>query len=561
MRVRLVTVAALLAAACAAAAQSVRYHSPVDIPFLMSGSFGEPRPNHFHCGIDVKTQGVVGKRVLAVSDGYVSRLTVGYDGFGNAAYVTHPDGLVSVYCHLNAFVPELQQKVRSRQYEEESERVDVRLAPGDFPVKAGELIAYSGNTGASLAPHLHLELHRASDGALVDPLPYFRHLVKDDMEPVAHGVKLYPCPGQGVVNGGGKAAVFTVTGDASARVVRAWGKVGAAVWADDYMNGTHNKFGIHKISLKVDGQEVFQSLLDEFMPDENPLVNFWGDYPHYRKTGHWYLKAFADPGNSLGLLRTDSARGWVDIAQERDYRFEYTLEDLHGNKRVCRFTVRGVRSDALLAEEAGRERQRRLSGSQLFYNRVNVVQGPGMELRIPVGALTKDEVIRVRIEAKPDGVSNLYTLHDEFFPLAKRGTLMLALRDSVSCPEKYYIESSRGYVGGTYKGGWLSASIRDLGERYALAVDTVPPVCRFRSAAKSRRATVLKYEVADKGSGVKSFKAYADGQFILFTSERGLWTCRLADTPLQPENKVRRLVVRVTDRCGNVTVDERNFIY
>ena len=114
MRVRLETVAALLAAACAAVAQSVRYHSPVDIPFLMSGSFGEPRPNHFHCGIDVKTQGVVGKRVLAVSDGYVSRLTVGYDGFGNAAYVTHPDGLVSVYCHLNAFVPELQQKVRSQ---------------------------------------------------------------------------------------------------------------------------------------------------------------------------------------------------------------------------------------------------------------------------------------------------------------------------------------------------------------------------------------------------------------------------------------------------------------
>lgn len=91
-----------------AAAQDGRFHSPVDIPFLMSGSFGEPRPNHFHCGIDVKTQGVVGKRVLSVYDGYVSRLTVGYDGFGNAVYVTHPNGLVSVYCHLNEFVPALK---------------------------------------------------------------------------------------------------------------------------------------------------------------------------------------------------------------------------------------------------------------------------------------------------------------------------------------------------------------------------------------------------------------------------------------------------------------------
>lgn len=92
-----------------AAAQDERFHSPVDIPFLMSGSFGEPRPNHFHCGIDVKTQGVVGKRVLSVCDGYVSRLTVGYDGFGNALYVTHPNGLVSVYCHLDEFVPALQE--------------------------------------------------------------------------------------------------------------------------------------------------------------------------------------------------------------------------------------------------------------------------------------------------------------------------------------------------------------------------------------------------------------------------------------------------------------------
>ena len=116
-----------------AAAQDGRFHSPVDIPFLMSGSFGEPRPNHFHCGIDVKTQGVVGKRVLSVYDGYVSRLTVGYDGFGNAVYVTHPNGLVSVYCHLNEFVPALKEVVRRCQYKEETERVDVKLPPGAAP--------------------------------------------------------------------------------------------------------------------------------------------------------------------------------------------------------------------------------------------------------------------------------------------------------------------------------------------------------------------------------------------------------------------------------------------
>ena len=555
----------ILALACAfpvaGAAQEARYHSPVDIPFLMSGSFGEPRPNHFHCGIDVKTQGVVGKRILAVSDGYVSRLTVGYDGFGNAAYVTHPDGHVSVYCHLDAFVPDLQAFVRSRQYEEESERVDVRLSPSDYPVKAGQLIAYSGNTGASLAPHLHLELHRVADGALVDPLPYFQHLLTDDMPPVVRGVKLYPYPGEGIVKGGGRAVTFTATADAAARVVTAWGRVGVAVWADDLMNGTANKFGIRRITLSVDGRQVFQSQLDEFLPQDNPLVNAWGDYAHFRKTGHWYLKAFLEPGNTLDFLSADENRGWVDINEERDYCFEYMLEDLKGNVRTCRFTVRGQRDEAGLARVAESVQRSRASGVWLECGRAHVVQRPGMELRIPQPALASDEVLHLRVDVQEDGVSNRYVLHDDFVPLLRRATLMLAPRIPLEHPEKGYIESSRGYVGGDYKDGWYSASIRDLGETYALAVDTVAPRCKWLTALDGRKASVLRCSVSDKGSGIRAFKAYVDGQFVLFTSYRGVWTCRMKETPVQPEGKVRSLVVKVTDRCGNETVDERKFIY
>ncbi len=543
------------------AAQTERFHSPLDIPLLLSGNFGEPRPNHFHCGIDVKTQGTVGKRVLSVGDGYVSRLTVGHDGFGNAAYVTHPGGLVSVYCHLDAFVPPLREIVRKRQYEEESERVDVELPPSAFPVKAGELIAYSGNTGASLGPHLHLELHRASDGALLDPMPYFRHLLKDDMAPVVRGVKMYACPGRGWVDAGVPGAAFTVTADASARRIRAWGRVGAAVWADDVMNGTPNKFGIRRITLKVDGRQVFQSLTDWFMPDENPMVNSWGDYPHYRKTKHWYLKSFAAPGNTLRFLSTDGNRGWVDVNEERDYVFEYDLEDLNGNVRVCRFTVRGERDDARMAEAEGREQRRRASGTWLEHGCPHVVQRPGMELRIPPGALADDEVIHPRVEAGESGLSNLYVLHDGFVPLLKQATLMLAPRIPVSRPEKCYIESSRGYVGGDYADGWFSARIRDLGESYALAEDTVPPKVLWKTVVDGRKMSVLRCALSDAGSGVESFKAYVDGHFVLFTSCRDILTCRLGDTPLHAEGKRRRLTVRVTDRCGNETVEEKEFVY
>ena len=196
-----------------------------------------------------------------------------------------------------------------------------------------------------------------------------------------------------------------------------------------------------------------------------------------------------------------------------------------------------------------------------MYDRPNVVQGPGMELRIPTGALMKDDVLRVRIEAQEDGVSNRYTLHDDFFPLAKRATLMLAPREPVARPEQCYIESSRGYVGGTYADGWYSARIRDLGERYALAVDTVAPECKLLSSLKGKKVSRIRFSVSDKGSGIRSFKAYVDGQFVLFTADDGVRACRLSDTPVRPNGKVRRLVVKVADRCGNETIEEYEFIY
>ncbi len=137
---------------------SINYTPPVDYEMSLAGNFGEPRPNHFHNGIDVKTGGVEGKPIYSIGEGYVSRITVGMFGFGNAVYVAHPDGKTSVYCHLKSFSPRIKSLLRKWQYENQSYIADVRLSPLDCPLSEGQFIAVSGNTGASQAPHLHLEL-------------------------------------------------------------------------------------------------------------------------------------------------------------------------------------------------------------------------------------------------------------------------------------------------------------------------------------------------------------------------------------------------------------------
>lgn len=492
----------------------------------------------------MKTDGVEGKPVYSIGDGYVSRVTVGLFGFGNAVYVNHPEGYTSVYCHLKSFAPRIHALLKAWQYRHETYASDMRLRPIDCPVSSGQLIAVSGNSGASHAPHLHLEIHDTKTSAMLDPLDFIGGHVEDGQKPVAHGFMAYPKAGEGVFNGGAGKQAFGFASHHLTRQFTAWGKVGFGLWANDYMEITYNRYGLRETVLRADGREVFRSTVDRIPAHAVRMVNSWGDYEHWCRYGVWYMKSFIEPGNTLPFLKADENRGYIDFNQERDYKLEYLLRDYYGNEAVYGFTVTGKKS-SVPAGIAGNTRH------VMRWNKTNSCALPGMQLVIPYGLLCDDIALLPAVREQAGKLSGRYTFYPRPYPLCNWAELSIAVRQKVKDPSKLYIACHYGterFQGGQYKDGWVTGRLRELGAAYELGYDDEPPV--VHPVTLGERVVL---GMSDGKSGIHSYKGYVDGRFVLFEEvPKSPWVaCNLADTWLKKTGKLRRLKFIVTDNRNN----------
>ena len=535
-----------------------RFGVPFDFPLYLSGNFGELRSNHFHGGLDFKTQGVVGKPLLAIADGYISKVTVTPGGYGNALYLTHDNGYTSVHGHLDRFLPEIAELVRKKQYAEQAFAVTLEFGPDEFRFRQGEVVAYAGNTGYSFGPHLHMEIRKTATNEPIDPLQFYKGKITDNIAPRATRIMVYgdeyrgkvalnkPLKGATEING----KIIVNCQLSIVNCMEAWGRISAAISANDYMNGTHNNYGVRYVRLYVDDKLVSSSDVDRFSFDENRLINSWTDYAEQRTTGRWYMRASIAENNELRMLRADEQRGWVTIDEERDYHFRYELEDLYGNRSVYRFVVRGKRMEIpsrlpnyYYLMDASRDSR--------FY-------AQGFELWMPQGTLFDDVELDYHVMPSESDQAPIYQLTTTRIPLRRAAEITLPTHKSESVDgSKLYVArvdgKRRTYCGGTYQYGRITANITELGS-YTVCADTIAPKITPIGSTSWRKQGRIVCRIADGETGIRDYRGTIDGRWVLFkySSKNARLTCDLRAEGIGPGR--HQVEIRVTDMRGNVRV-------
>lgn len=318
-------------------------------PGLLSGSMGEVRPNHFHGGLDIKTGGV-NQPVYAAADGCISRVKQSSFGYGNVLYITHPNGLTTVYGHLNEFKGAVAAAVLRQQYEQQTYEVELFPANGQFAVKRGEVVALSGNTGGSAGPHLHWEVRDAQDRQY-NPLQWGGFAeIQDHVAPTLQAFALEPLGIEARVQGVFAKAVFVPKVQPGPGVATTWpdtiscfGTVGLLLQGFDRFDGVWNRNGIQRVTVRVNGQLWYQHVIDAvpFPTGSRQVANFV-DFVYQHTQGRTLQKLWVDEGNDLSMYApVGPGKGRLQVEAGKLYAIDITLADSYQNQTPVRLVLRG----------------------------------------------------------------------------------------------------------------------------------------------------------------------------------------------------------------------------
>ncbi len=498
------------------------YANPLDGELILSGNFGEVRGNHFHSGLDLKTGGVEGKPVYSIADGYVTRIVVSPTGFGKAIYINHPDGKTSVYAHLRDFAPEIAAYVKEQQYAKQAFSVDLNLSATKFPVKQGQQIAKSGNSGSSGGPHVHFEVRETLGQIPTNPLNHgFK--VKDQRHPELKTLWVYEHSENGHVEGLLDEKSFKLSGKSGnysvVDTIRAQGALSFGVAALDRFSSSNNVCGIYSMNMKVNGETIHQQQIDKFPFSKKRMVNCHVDYDKRVTERENVYRSYIASKNTLDLYTSIKNGGIVSIEKGKTYFVEIDLSDHAGNTSNFSFVIIGQERKGTILSKTEKI-------TDVFYpDRENSFSNHSLRINIPNGCLY--DTLKFKYNLKPacdDCISPVHSIGKlSDTPLDKYMTVSIKLdKVSEAVAEKVVIVSfdKKGKPiaeGGSAKWNWITTKTRSFGD-YAVMLDSLAPELRtknFSDQTSTAGIDTLKFHLEDDLSGISSISGTLNGKWVL----------------------------------------------
>jgi len=543
--------------------------SPLNIPLLLSSNFGELRIDHFHSGIDIKTQGVTGKEVLAASNGYIYRIGVSPGGFGNALYIKHPSGYSTVYGHLDRFTKEIEDFVKDYQYEKKSFAVNLYPSKSKFPVRKGELIAYSGNSGSSGGPHLHYEIRQSDNEKPVNPL-LFEFGTSDNITPVIEKLFIYPLSASTSINGKNSIKKIDVAGGHGNYYIPADkqilinGRAGFGIKAFDLLNDSYNKCAVYSIELVIDSMTIFKYLMDEFSFSESKYINSHIDYETYMREKIYVQRTYLLPNDKLSVYSNLVNRGIFNFNEEKTYNASIIVTDVNNNESTLSFHIKSLPDNKPVQET-----KPDTNAILMPFNKQNRFISEDIRVRIPEGALYDNLSFTYnRLPGNKSMLSDLHQVHNKFNPVHRSYTLSIKPKFVPSGEESKMLiiqldeDQKRIPLSSKWEEGYLEAEAGTFGNFYA-GIDTLAPTITANGLLSNSDLSgkrEIRIRITDDLSGIKSYEPEIDGNWALFEyDQKNDLLVYIFDEKRIKRGSEHYLKLKLTDNKDNISYFDYEF--
>lgn len=521
-------------------------------------NMGELRSNHWHMGLDVRTNQVVNQNVYAAAEGYISFVGIEPLSWGRWIIITHPNGTSTLYGHLNDFRDDLERYVTEHQYETESWQTALTIPPGRFPVKKGDFISFSGTTGGSGGPHVHWEVIDTRSARRLNPTLFGTPIV-DNIAPTVIKLAMYD-RNNSVYDQAPAQYKLTKTGGtysvAGGVINTSLNKLSFSIQAYDTRNGTGNQDGIYSARLFVDGVERSSFYIDSIDYPDSRYMNCQVDYKMVSTGGSWMQHTSKLPGDLSGVYYDLGPNNLVSLDDTLMHTVRIDVADANGNQSVINFNIRnnGVVAPPVKPYEWQAGRPNRLSRASF-------------EVNMPLNALY--DKMNTGYSSSPsaalNSVSARHKLGETFVPVHSNFEIRIK-------PDKYISPENRNKIvikrvgknttvrKAVWNGEWLTAQFRDFGIFEAF-IDNAPPSVNALGSGdvvNLNKATRISFTPTDN-YGIADFRVEVDGKWLRFTNDKGrTWIYNFSDGRIAAGQ--HELTVIITDIAGNVTRRSWQFV-